>query len=106
MWAPLQVVKTIGRGWGVRSRVRLPAGSFVCEYAEMMGFSHLGEVHIVISVMFTLQSRRDFIVIAARLTWDGGHLYHRYTGNILLDTDADTAGLEQDDSCASRSWFT
>ena len=46
--APLQVVKTIGRGWGVRSRARLPAGSFVCEY----------------------------------------------TGNILLDTDADTAGLE------------
>lgn len=49
VWAPLQVVKTIGRGWGVRSRVKLPAGSFVCEY----------------------------------------------TGNILLDTDADTAGLEQ-----------
>lgn len=50
--APLQVVKTVGRGWGVRSRVRLAAGSFICEY----------------------------------------------TGNMLLDSDAEAAGLEVDDS--------
>lgn len=49
---PLQVVKTVGRGWGVRSCVKLPAGSFVCEY----------------------------------------------TGNMLLDSDAEAAGLEVDDS--------
>jgi hypothetical protein len=49
---PLQVVKTVGRGWGVRSRVRLTAGTFVCEY----------------------------------------------TGNLLLDSDAEAAGLEVDDS--------
>ena len=29
--APLQVVKTVGRGWGVRCRERLSAGSFICE---------------------------------------------------------------------------
>ena len=52
VWAPLQVVKTVGRGWGVRCRQRLAAGSFVCEY----------------------------------------------TGTMLLDTDADAAGLEVDDS--------
>ena len=52
VWLPLQVVKTVGRGWGVRSRVKLSAGSFVCEY----------------------------------------------TGNMLLDSDAEAAGLEVDDS--------
>lgn len=52
VWAPLQVVKTIGRGWGVRCRDKLSAGSFICEY----------------------------------------------TGTMLLDTDADAAGLEVDDS--------
>ena len=33
VWAPLQVVKTAGRGWGVRCRTKLAAGSFICEYA-------------------------------------------------------------------------
>lgn len=49
---PLQVVKTVGRGWGVRSLVKISAGTFVCEY----------------------------------------------TGNMLLDSDAEAAGLEVDDS--------
>ena len=49
---PLQVVKTVGRGWGVRSRHKIGAGSFICEY----------------------------------------------TGNMLLDSDAEASGLEIDDS--------
>ena len=49
---PLQVVKTEGRGWGVRSKGKISAGTFICEY----------------------------------------------TGNMLLDSDAEAAGLEVDDS--------
>jgi len=50
--AQLQVFKTRGRGWGVRSRHPLHAGSFICEY----------------------------------------------TGEMLLDSDAEAAGLAVDDS--------
>jgi len=50
--ARLQVFKTLGRGWGVRTLDGLRAGAFVCEY----------------------------------------------TGEILLDKDAETSGLEVDDS--------
>ena len=49
---PLQVVKTVGRGWGVRCRQKILAGTFICEY----------------------------------------------TGNMLLDSDAEAAGLQADDS--------
>ncbi|KAL1493502.1 hypothetical protein AB1Y20_017207 [Prymnesium parvum] len=52
VWAPLQVFKTKGRGWGVRSTKALAAGSFICEY----------------------------------------------TGEMLLDSDADHAGTSYDDS--------
>ena len=48
----MQVVKTEGRGWGVRSKGKISAGTFICEY----------------------------------------------TGNMLLDSDAEAAGLEVDDS--------
>ncbi|XP_061730760.1 histone-lysine N-methyltransferase SETMAR isoform X1 [Nerophis ophidion] len=35
----LQVSSTDGRGWGVRTRQRIPRGTFVCEYAgEVIGF--------------------------------------------------------------------
>ena len=34
--APLQVFKTVGRGWGVRSRNPIRAGTFVCEYTGVM----------------------------------------------------------------------
>jgi len=50
--AQLQVFKTLGRGWGVRTLDGLRAGAFVCEY----------------------------------------------TGNIMLDQDAEASGLEVDDS--------
>lgn len=50
--ARLQVFKTLGRGWGVRTLDGLRAGAFVCEY----------------------------------------------TGNIMLDQDAERSGLEEDDS--------
>eukprot|EP00965_Chrysotila_dentata_P241327 6204209-Pleurochrysis_carterae.AAC.2 len=50
--AELQVFKTVGRGWGVRSQKPLSAGSFICEY----------------------------------------------TGEMLLDSDAEAAGLAVDDS--------
>ena len=50
--ARLQVFKTLGRGWGVRTLDGLRAGAFVCEY----------------------------------------------TGNIMLDQDAEASGLEVDDS--------
>ena len=33
---PLQVFKTVGRGWGVRSRNPIRAGTFVCEYTGVM----------------------------------------------------------------------
>eukprot|EP00962_Isochrysis_galbana_P049569 scaffold21060_cov112-Isochrysis_galbana.AAC.3 len=33
---PPQVFKTVGRGWGVRSREPVKAGTFVCEYTGVM----------------------------------------------------------------------
>lgn len=33
MWLPLEVFRTVDKGWGLRCAIEIPAGAFVCEYA-------------------------------------------------------------------------
>jgi hypothetical protein len=80
VWAPLQVVKTVGRGWGVRCRQRLAAGSFVCEYTG------------------TMLLDTDAAAAGPAFKCSPRHAPLFPTGTMLLDTDADAAGLEVDDS--------
>nr|XP_027075787.1 histone-lysine N-methyltransferase, H3 lysine-9 specific SUVH5-like [Coffea arabica] len=89
---PLEIFRTKSTGWGVRSQVEIPSGSFICEYAGELLQDKEADLRDNDEYLFDLDDGEGFTIDAAKYGNVGRFINHScspnlYAQNVLYDHD-------------------
>lgn len=89
---PLEVFRTKSTGWGVRSQVQIPSGSFICEYIGELLEDKEADQRSNDEYLFDLDDGDGFTIDAAQYGNVGRFINHScspnlYAQNVLYDHD-------------------